>query len=105
MKIGLTKFQVQTNIKNVDGLLKWNSGMATLQVYASRFQQVLHNYLLRCYFIYSSISDTYCHNIKVNNNFHARQEKKTQEKIELLLEQVVRNSRVFFPHSKNPQIF
>ena len=44
----LITFQVQTNIKN--GLLKWMSDIATLQVYATKFQQVLHNQLLKMSF-------------------------------------------------------
>ena len=71
---GLIKFHVQTNIKNAHGLLKWTSGMATLQVYATRFQQVLQNQLLKISSIYSSTSDNKCYNIKLNNNYHTKQE-------------------------------
>ncbi len=43
----LIKFQIQTEIKNACGSLKSMNDMATLQIYASKFQQVLHNHLLK----------------------------------------------------------
>ena len=46
----LIRFQVQIDIKNTDGSLKWMSRMTTLQVKATRFQQVLHNHLLKISF-------------------------------------------------------
>ena len=89
----LMKFQVQTNIKNADGSLKWMSDIAALQVYATRFWQMLHNQLLKMSF------HLLLHFKQQLLQYQTQQQlprktrrRKTQKNIEILLEQVLSNS-------------
>ena len=71
----LIKFQVQTYIKNAGGnSLKWKNDMKILQLYATRFQQVLQNHLLKMliHLLIHLRQQMLQH--QLNNNFHARQQ-------------------------------
>jgi hypothetical protein len=88
------KFQVQTDIKNASGSLKWMSGMTTLQVYTTRFQQVLLNQNFEDVIPSTPPSKTTTATTRnsTTTSTQDNKKKKTQEKIKLLLEQVVGNS-------------
>ena len=98
---GLTKFQVQTDIKNAGGSLKLINGMATQQMYTTRFQQVLQNHLLKMLFhLLLHLRQQLLQHQTQQQFSRKTRRKKIQEKIEFLLEHVVGNSRALLSSFK-----
>jgi hypothetical protein len=87
------EFHVQIDIKNACSSLKWMNSMATLQMYATRFQQVLLNQILKMSFhLLLHLRQQLLQHQTQQQLLHKTRRTKLKKKIELLLEHVVGNS-------------
>ena len=103
---GLIKFWMQTYIKNACDSLKWMSGMTTLQLYATIFERVLQNHLLKMSIpLLLHLRQQLLQHQTQQQLSHNTRRRKLKRRQNLCQNKLLVIQGLFFPHFRNPQIF